>query len=702
MTANALLNKSTFLSISFEGPYWLALTCLISALLLTACGGGSSSSIGSGNPTPPSGGSGVSPGGDNSNGAGTIVVGNNGPVIGTLPSVASQLKLVAGNTSTAGNLDGATSVAKFNGASTMVVDSFGNIVVWDAGNSVLRKITPGGQVSTLAGHYVVDANTADWCSDGLGAAANLQSIGAMTAGNNGDIYVVDNGCAVVRKITSAGLVTKFASPLTDGSGGYTKGSYTSRYIAFDRSSSNLYILLGSFQDWTGAGFQMDPSFIYGGMIRQITPSGTVTTIASSSGTSALYTGIVTDGAGNLYISDFNRSAILKLDKTGLVSTLAIDAPGSLLTDANGNLVSVDVFQGIKTFSIAGKLIRTMQAPFLPDIGNGQPNSIANLPLTFDTSNNLLVGANTSVKMVTSDGIVSTLAGVDPDYGYSDGVGALAQFHSPTGLAADGAGNVYVADRLNYIVRKITPNGVVSTFAGTAGKSGLIDGAGAAALFVAPMGLAIDPAGNIYVLDLLGSQMAIRKITSTGIVSTIYSGGNALTLTAIAVDANGNIYVANHDYNARMDQIQRVSGAGQLTSYLTLGDTVSSFAIDGKGDVFVVTNNALRKLTPQGVKTIIAGKVGDASVKDGVGISAGLGAASKIAIDAGGNFFLSDFANHLVRRVTPQGVVTTYLGKYGNSGINLGIAPGSLFAPNALAISGTTLYIASGNAILAGQ
>lgn len=717
MTATALLSKTSCSRISLKAPYWLSLACLASALLLVACGGGSSPSSSSGNTTPAGNGSDSTPGGSTSTGTGTIVTGNNGPVIGTLPLVASQLQLVAGNTFTGGYLDGDASVARFNGAGAVVVDSFGNIIVWDSDNSVLRKISPNGQVSTLAGHYVVDAHASDWCADGLGTVANLRSIGAMAAGDNGDIYVADYGCAVVRKITSAGLVSKFAYPLTNGPGTYTQGSYTSGNMIFDHGSGNLYIVIGYFQDWTGTGFRVNPGFLYDGTIRKITPSGAVTTVIGNDQignldgpvASALfgrYLRIIGDGVGNIYINDSNNQAIRKLDKTGTVSTVIANAVGlgdsRMLMDANGNLVLVDYYKGIMHFSTAGKLISTTRAPDLPDIGNNRPTSLANLPLTFDTSNNLLVGADTSVKMVTPDGKISNLAGVDPYHGYADGAGPLAQFHSPTGLAADSAGNLYVADRLNYVVRKIEPNGTVSTFAGIAGKSGLVDGAGPAALFVAPMGLAIDPAGSLYVLDTLGGQMVIRKITPAGMVSTVYSGGNALTLNAIAVDANGTVFVASHDFNARIDQIQKVSSTGQLTPYLSLSDTVNSFAVDGQGNVFAVINNALRKLTPQGIQTTIAGSAGDASVKDGIGAGAGLGFASKIAIDADGNFFLSDFANHIVRRVTPQGVVSTYLGTYGKAGIALGVAPGSLFAPNALAISGTTLYIASGNAILSGH
>ena len=123
---------------------------------------------------------------------------------------------------------------------------------------------------------------------------------------------------------------------------------------------------------------------------------------------------------------------------------------------------------------------------------------------------------TSAAQVT----VSTLAGMAGIVGSADGSGAAAQFSSPSGIAVDTAGNLYVADHNNSTIRKITAAGVVSTLAGTAGVFGSADGSGAAAQFSAPSGIAVDTAGNLYVADL--SNSTIRKITAAGVVSTLRS------------------------------------------------------------------------------------------------------------------------------------------------------------------------------------
>ena len=146
--------------------------------------------------------------------------------------------------------------------------------------------------------------------------------------------------------------------------------------------------------------------------------------------------------------------------------------------------------------------------------------------------------------------VSTLAG--STQGYTDGTGTSAQFSYPTGVAVDGAGNVYVADRYNHRIRKITASGVVSTLAGS-GTSGYTDGTGTSAKFDYPTGVAVDGAGNVYVADQ--NNHRIRKITESGVVSTLagstygYTDGTGTSAKfnypfGVAVDGAGNVYVAD--------------------------------------------------------------------------------------------------------------------------------------------------------------
>ena len=178
-------------------------------------------------------------------------------------------------------------------------------------------------------------------------------------------------------------------------------------------------------------------------------------------------------------------------------------------------------------------------------------------MAVDGSGNVYVAdsGNYTIRKITPAGVVSTLAGLAGSSGSADGTGSAARFYYPTGVAVDGSGNVYVADTGNYTIRKITPAGVVSTLAGLAGSTGSADGTGSAARFYYPYGVAVDGSGNVYVADT--GNYTIRKITPAGVVSTLAgtagsSGsadgtGSAARFnypTGVAVDGSGNVYVAD--------------------------------------------------------------------------------------------------------------------------------------------------------------
>jgi sugar lactone lactonase YvrE len=225
------------------------------------------------------------------------------------------------------------------------------------------------------------------------------------------------------------------------------------------------------------------------------------------------------------------------------------------------------------------------------------------------------------------GVAATLAGMAGTSGSTDGIGAEARFKAPAGLAVDGAGNVYVADTDNHIVRKISPAGVVTTLAGAPGAVGAADGAGAAARFSSPGGVAVDNSGNVYVADT--SNHVIRKIAPTGVVSTF--AGSA----GVEGSDDGNRATARFYFPGGV-------------------------AVDSTGNVFVADtyNSTVRKITSKGVVSTLAGKAGNVGSADGSGASAGFAHPVGIAIDNAGNVLVVDGNNHAVRKITPAGVVTT--------------------------------------------
>lgn len=266
--------------------------------------------------------------------------------------------------------------------------------------------------------------------------------------------------------------------------------------------------------------------------------------------------------------------------------------------------------------------------------------------------------------------------------YTDGTGSGAQFNYPTGIVRDASGNFFVADRDNHRIRKITAAGVVTTFAGS-GVAGLTNGTGTAAQFNQPYGITIDGNGNLFVADRLNH--AIRKITPAGVVTTIAGNGSdgaangtgaAATFWEplnLAVDASGNIFVADY----RNYVIRKITPAGVVTTFagtmsnsgFTNGTgTAASFsgtfgiAIDGSGNLYVGDhqNSCIRKITPAAVVTTVAG-IGTQGWHDGRADSAQFFNPTQLIADPAGNIYVSDTYNNRIRMITATGQVITLAG-----------------------------------------
>lgn len=266
--------------------------------------------------------------------------------------------------------------------------------------------------------------------------------------------------------------------------------------------------------------------------------------------------------------------------------------------------------------------------------------------------------NERIRKVSTTGQVSTLAGSTK--GFTDGVGGAAKFNEPSDVAVDPQGNVYVADINNNAVRKITPNGTVTTFAGAAAQ-GYVEGAGTVARFNNPRGVATDAQGNVYVADMTNN--CIRKITPAGVVST-FAGSR----TAGSADGTGSAA----RFNAPRD-----------------------LTVDGQGNIYVVDsdNNGIRKITPAGVVSTIAGG-GGAGYSDGSGATAKFNEPKGIVAAADGTLYIADTENNRIRRISTTGVVTTVAGD-GTAGYAEGATTSARFnAPRGIALdaTGKILYI----------
>ncbi len=299
----------------------------------------------------------------------------------------------------------------------------------------------------------------------------------------------------------------------------------------------------------------------------------------------------------------------------------------------------------------------------------------------DAAGNLYFTDGNAIRKVTPGGVVTTIAGDFSTSGSADGTGTAARFFSPRGVTVDAAGNLYIADTINYTIRKMTPAGVVTTLAGLARTSGSTDGVGTAARFNEPWGLAMDGLGNLYIAD--NSNHTLRKMTPAGVVTTLAglagsSGSNEGTGSAarfynpqgVAVDTSGNIYVSetgNH-------RILKVTPAGVMTRFIggagsgkTDGaGTAARFyhpeglAVDGSGNIYVAEtgNHTIRQVTPAGVVTTLGGFPGVPGSVDGLGTEAKFNYPHAVAVAADGSLFVADRVNYRISRGVPEVTVSS--------------------------------------------
>jgi sugar lactone lactonase YvrE len=290
-----------------------------------------------------------------------------------------------------------------------------------------------------------------------------------------------------------------------------------------------------------------------------------------------------------------------------------------------------------------------------------PNCVA-----LDSSGNLYVGenGNGTIRKVTPGGSVTTLAGLAGSYGSTNGTGSAARFNGPNGLAVDSAGNVYVADYGNHTIRKVTPGGSVTTLAGLAGSEGSADGTGSAARFRYPYNVAVDSAGIVYVSDTLNHT--VRKVMPDGTVSTL----------AGTAGGRGN-----------------ADGMGSAARF----DHPNGLAVDTQGNIYVADylNHTIRKVTPGGAVSTLAGLAGSSGSTDGTGNAARFYYPYGVALDSAGNVFVADEGNQTIRKVTPGGSVTTLAGLAGSQGSTDGPGSATRFSlPHGVAVDGAgNVYVA---------
>ncbi|GAB3940270.1 hypothetical protein GCM10028805_01770 [Spirosoma harenae] len=580
--------------------------------------------------------------------------------------------------------------AAFHGPIAVGFDKNGNTFILDADDYRVRKIDSNGIVTTLAG----DGELGFAGDNGSALNARFLDPRGITADAAGNVYIADTQNHRIRKINTAGTITTITGTGTQGysgDGGVAINAQVNypKNVTIDKLG-NLYI--ADSQNYR---------------IRKIGVDGMISTVAGN-GTSG-YSGdgglainaqlflpgaIAVDNAGNLYIADSNNNRIRKVDTNGIITTIA--GNGTYQTTGDGGpainaavYLPVDIAvddAGIVYVSQQDSRIRKISADgtILPVVGNGTDGFTGDgelavnaligpaVGIKIDNEGNLTIADRTNyrIRRIISDGVINTVAG-----GFTGDGGPATNahfrrylFNTPSNLTVDTKGNVYVVDRFQNRIRKVSPNGVITTIAGT-GVNGYSGDGGPAteAQLRHPRGVGLDSTGNLYIVDQYNSR--IRRVDTNNSITTIAGDGTPDFISPWPYISSASIYNSNG---------MAVTKAG--TMYVPVSNS-----------------NCVLKITPEGIITIVAGTTASAgySGDGGPAINAKLNFPVSVALDEAENLYIVDQSNNRIRKVDAAGIITTVVGNgsTGYGGENIVAANAPLNTPYEVAFdSNGSMYI----------
>jgi uncharacterized protein (TIGR03437 family) len=660
---------------------------------------------------------------------------------GRIRKVTSDGKIntIAGNGQNGFSGDGGPAPeARISEEVNIAFDRNGDLYLADWGNNRIRKVTAStGRITTIAGN-----GAAGFGGDGgLATEARLRDPRSIAFAASGDLYIADSGNHRIRKISTSGVITTVAgdgrefpveenAPATATPISYPLG------VTVD-ASGNFY--------FTSAGF-----------IRRVGSDGRVRSIGGTGGNhggnedglpavqSALYATLIeADQAGNIIYAESQTSRVRKIFPLKLSNgapTVTITAPsatGSFTTSeriiglsgtaSSAGTVARVWFRSDRGFSWAAYGATSWRVPDVP-LKSGLNRITVTAEDPAGVSGSAVINVTYNPELVVQRFTGDRLGRYG--FGGDGGLATAATLWSPRDVAADQAGNLYIADTANYRVRKVAPDGKITTFAGT-GKLGSSGDGGQAALATlnSPSGVACDAQGNVYIADTLNHR--VRKVAPNGVITTAVGvgledfGGDGGQATAarlsrprgLAFDAAGNLFIADSGnsrirrVDARTGVITTVAGNGAKdfggdggpATQASL-DLPVDVAVDGAGALFIVdrVNKRIRKVNTSGVISTFAfdaiggGKEGDPFNP--------LVTFNGITIDAAGNLYVSSQADNQIRKFTPDGgwtmfagLTTTSSGSYdtGDGGGATGI---NIYSPFGLAFDRAgNLYVADANA-----
>ncbi len=563
---------------------------------------------------------------------------------------AGNLTLVAGTGKAGYSGDGGPAVnAQLDSPRGLALDLAGNLYIADYYNQRVRIVFPNGVITTVAGTGV-----AGYSGDsGPATGAQLNSPQGVAVDSAGNLYIADSGNQRIRRVSANGTIATAAGT---GSAGYSGDSGLA-------TSAQLCNPLGVAVDAAGNLYIADTGFLFqgtnGNRIRMVSTSGIITTVAGN-------------GAW-----DFSTDG-------GTATTAALENPYGVAVDSAGNLYIADTFTN-RIRKVSAGIITTVagtSAQGFKGDGGAATSAWLNTPVgvAVDAAGNLYIAdsQNNRVRKVkAAGGAISTVAGSGSvPFSGDGGPASLAQFSTPFAVATDRSGNVYFSDNDNSRVRKVAPNGTISTVAGTgvAGYSG-DNGPATSAQLDYPTGLVTDAAGNLYIADSGQTHCRVRKVSTSGTITTVAGTGSCRYTSS-----NGDGGPAT---------------SAQLDPY--------GLAFDSAGNLYIADgqNNRVRAVSTSGVITTVAGTgAAGYSGDGGPGTGAHLNYPFGLAVDTAGNLYIADTWNALVRKLSPGGTITTFAGNinnYGNSGDGGPATNASLKSPQGVAVdSAGNVYISDGN------
>ncbi|MBI3696509.1 MAG: hypothetical protein HY238_16920 [Acidobacteria bacterium] len=587
------------------------------------------------------------------------------------------------------------------GTQGLAFDSRGNLYIADPSNQMVFRVDRDGILTVVAGNGI-RGNSGD---EGPATSASLFDPIGVAADTQGNIYIVEGNR--VRRVSPDGIIRLFAGQSGNGPSGDGGPALAARFnlptgVAVD-ATGNLYI-----SEWVGS------------RVRKIDTKGIITTVAGNGisgfsgdggrATAASITaamGVAVDAAGNLYIADRFNTRIRRVSPDGIISTFAgsgaggppgASGDGGLATaasigdvrgvtvDAAGNIYFASTFNRVWRVDSQGIIRVVAGGGSAGFAGDGGPATRASLSrptgVVVDSAGNLYIADsdNARVRRVSPNGVITTFAG-DGSYRLSaDGTSAVESYlFGPRSVVVDAAGNVLIADPVDLRVRRLAPDGTLTIIAGNGGRAPVGDGRPAKLSGLEPDKVIVDPAGNVLILDTGPGR--IHRLGPDGTLSIIAGGGaddrdgiparqaKLNYALGMATDAAGVLYIAEANANrvrrAGLDGIittvagtgtRGFSGDGGPAANATLNRPVD-VALDAAGNLYILDqgNQRIRRVSPDGVITTFA-----------AGHFAQL---SQAAVDAAGNLFVADTAGGAVFSVSPAGVVRTVAGQAGGLGFS---------------------------------